>query len=156
MRYRVLFIAVFLVFVLLGLAALWSSHDRSSQVNASVNVFASPVNAGCYIAGPNDCRIHVDPFTINLAATKRLVFFQLVTIQSGTGTQRVIYDFRPDQSNPPPLSGSTFTPSLVTQDFAATCGQSYELSLQGQDTGDASALSLGLTGKFTCPSSALP
>jgi hypothetical protein len=63
----------------------------------------------------------------------------------------MIYDFRPDQSNPVPTSGSTFTPSLVAKDFAATCGKSYEISLQGQDTGDANAFNLGLTGYFTCP-----
>jgi hypothetical protein len=60
-------------------------------------------------------------------------------------------DFRPDQSNPVPYVGDTFTPSLVAKDFAASCSQSYTVSLQGQDTGDATPLNLGLTGQFTCP-----
>jgi hypothetical protein len=64
----------------------------------------------------------------------------------------VIYDFRPDQSNPAPPTGDTYTPSLVAQDYAATCGASYEISLQGQDTGDTGKFNLGLTGIFTCPS----
>jgi hypothetical protein len=66
----------------------------------------------------------------------------------------VIYDFRPDVSNPVPPLGDTYTPSLVAQDYAATCGASYSISLQGQDTADAGALNLGMTGQFTCPSSA--
>jgi hypothetical protein len=74
-----------------------------------------------------------------------------VAIQGGTGTQTMIYDFRPDQSNPVPPSGNTFTPSLVAKDFAATCGESYMISLQGMDSGDASLFNLGLTSQFTCP-----
>lgn len=145
-------------FLLFGLFALvlavlvaWPVLNNRGQVRAALDIFASPVHGGCYIAGPSDCRLHVEPFTINLASGKKLVKFQLIAIQSGTGTQTMIYDFRPDQSNPVPTSGSTFTPSLVAQDFAATCGKSYEISLQGQDTGDANAFNLGLTGYFTCP-----
>jgi hypothetical protein len=148
-------------FLLFGLFALvlavlvaWPVLNNRGQVRAALDIFASPVHGGCYIAGPSDCRLHVEPFTINLASGKKLVKFQLIAIQSGTGTQTMIYDFRPDQSNPVPTSGSTFTPSLVAQDFAATCGKSYEISLQGQDTGDANAFNLGLTGYFTCPSNA--
>jgi len=122
-------------------------------VKAAPDVYASPIHGGCYIAGPSDCRLHVEPFTINLSSGKKLVYFQLITIQAGTGLQKVIYDFRPDVSNPAPSSGSTFTPSLVAQDFAATCGKSYMISLQGQDTGDATPFNLGLTGQFTCTAS---
>src|SRR5512143_668312 len=111
---------------------------------AAPEIFASPIHGGCYIAGPSDCRIHVEPFTIDIASGKKLVFFQLVSIQMGTGKQTVIYDWRPDQSNPVPGIGSTYSPSLVAQDFAATCGKSYEISLQGRDTGDTSPFNLGL------------
>jgi hypothetical protein len=69
----------------------------------------------------------------------------------GSGAQTVIYDWRPDQSNPAPALGDTFTPSLVARDFAATCSQTYEVSLQGRDTGDANLFNLGLTSQFTCP-----
>jgi hypothetical protein len=117
-------------------------------------IFASPIQAGCYVEAPGQCRLHVEPFTINLAATTKLVFFQIVRITQGSGVQAVIYSFKPDQSNPVPITGSTFTPSLVAQDFAATCGTSYTLSLQGQDTGDAGAYNLGLTGVIACPATA--
>lgn len=120
---------------------------------AAPDIYASPVQGGCYVSGPSECRLHVDPFTINLTATKKLVRFQLVAIQGGTGIQTTIYDFRPDLSNPAPLSGSTYTPTLVAQDFAATCGKSYSISLQGQDTGDTNMFNLGLTDQFTCPAS---
>jgi hypothetical protein len=113
-------------------------------------IFASPIHGGCYIAGPSDCRIHVEPFTIDIASGQKLSFFQLIAIQMGTGKQTVIYDWRPDQSNPVPDIGTTYSPSSVAQDFAATCGKSYEISLQGKDTGDTGAFNLGLTGRFTC------
>ena len=132
-------------FVLAVLAGLLASpvFFGSDRAMAGPDIFASPVHGGCYIAGPSDCRIHVEPFTITIAAATKLVQFQLVAIQGGTGVQKVIYDFRPDQSNPVPPSGTTFTPSLVTQDFAATCGQSYEISLQGKDSGDTSVVQSG-------------
>jgi hypothetical protein len=153
MRIR-LFSLFGLIVLAAGLVVVWQAltpHDRAA---AAPEIFASPVQAGCYIAAPNDCRIHVERFTINLASGEKLVYFQLITIQQGTGIQRVLYDFRPDQSNPAPSSGDTYTPSLVAQDYAATCGKSYEISLQGQDTGDSSGLNLGITDYFTCPTTA--
>jgi hypothetical protein len=80
-----------------------------------------------------------------------LALFRLVAIRGRTGAQTTIYDWRPDQSNPVPALGTTYTPSLVAKDFAATCGESYEISLQGKDTGDTSIFNLGLTDQFTCP-----
>ncbi|MFN8595968.1 MAG: hypothetical protein U0559_07275 [Anaerolineae bacterium] len=118
---------------------------------AAPDIFASPVHAGCYLAKPDRCKIHVEPFTINIASGKKLALFRLVAIRMGTGTQTVIYDWRPDQSNPAPASGTTYTPSRVAKDFAARCGETYEVSLQGRDTGDTSVFNLGLTSQFTCP-----
>lgn len=117
---------------------------------AAPEIFASPIHGGCYIAGPSDCRIHVEPFTINIASGTKLALFKLVAIQMPSNVQIVLYDWRPDQSNPAPPLGTTYSPSLVAQDFAATCGKSYEISLQGKDTGDANVFNLGLTGQFTC------
>ena len=137
--------------IFLALTIVLSLSFRSNQAKAEVNIFASPIQAGCYIAAPHDCRMHVEPFTLDLASGTKLVYFQLISINSSNGAQRVIYDFRPDVSNPVPFIGDTYTPSLVAQDFAATCGTTYEISLQGQDTGDPGPFSLGLTGQFTCP-----
>ncbi len=117
---------------------------------AAPEIFASPVHAGCYLAKADRCKIHVEPFTINIASGQKLALFRLVAIRSSTGVQTTIYDWRPDLSNPVPASGTTYTPSSVAQDFAATCGKSYEINLQGQDTGDTNVFSLGLTGQFTC------
>jgi hypothetical protein len=86
-----------LIGLLLAIAIAFFYFTRSKQVRAEVNIYASPVQGGCYISAPNDCRLHVDPFTINLTPGSKLVFFQLVAINTGNGTQRVIYDFRPDQ-----------------------------------------------------------
>jgi len=120
-------------------------------VQAAPNIFASPVHAGCYLAKLDRCQIHVEPFTINIASGTKLVYFSLVAIKFPGGVQTVIYNWKPDQSNPAPSLGTTYTPSLVAKDFAATCGSTYEVSLQGQDTGDSSGFNLGLTGQFTCP-----
>ncbi len=147
------FLLVVIFFTLLSGALVgWAVNNPTNQVQAAPDIFASPVQAGCYIAAPADCRIHADPFTINIASGKKLVRFQLVTINiTRPGTQTVIYDFRTDQSNPVPSTGTTYTPSLVGQDFAATCGNTYQLSLQGQDSGDTGLFNLGLTNSFTCP-----
>ena len=153
MRIR-LFSLFGLVLLVAGLLAAWQALSHHARAAAAVpDIFASPVHGGCYIAATNDCRIHVEPFTINLASGKKLVLFQLIAIQMPGGTQTRIYDFRPDQSNPAPALGNTYTPSLVAQDYAAKCGATYEISLQGQDTGDTDIFNLGLTGQFTCPSS---
>jgi len=141
--------------VFLALTVAFLLYNRSDQVvTAEPEIYASPIQGGCYIADVNECRLHVDPFTINLTTGAKLVFFKLMTIESGTGLQTVIYDFRTDQSNPVPPSGTTYTPSLVSQDFAATCGHKYEISLQGQDTSNPATYNLRLTREFTCPSSA--
>jgi hypothetical protein len=138
--------------ILLGaLALMAATMVRPPVAQAAPDIFASPIQAGCYLTRPDRCKIHVDPFTINIAAGQKLVQFQLVAIRTGTGKQTVIYDFRPDQSNPVPFIGTTFTPSLVAKDFAATCGQSYTISLQGRDSGDASLFNLGSSTQFTCP-----
>ena len=128
------------------------SLEPQAKASGGVNIYASPVQAGCYLARHDLCKIHVDPYTITLASGEKLVSFQLITTRISTGVQRVIYDFRPDQSNPVPFTGNTYTPSLVAKDFAATCGQTYTLLLQGQDTGDPNPYNLGITGQFTCPS----
>ena len=143
-----------LILALLGLGLSLGqvlSVLASSARPAAPDIFASPVHAGCYRAKPDRCKIHVEPFTINIAPGTKLSRCQLVTIPGGTGAQQVIYDWRPDQSNPVPYSGTTYTPSLVAKDFAVTCGKSYQVNLQGRDTGDANLFSLGLTTQFTCP-----
>lgn len=142
---------VFNLTVFFILALLLAGPGQAPAVQAGPEIYASPVQAGCYLARRDRCKIHVDPYTITIANTKKLVRFQLVAIRAGTGVQTVIYDWRPDQSNPAPSSGSTYSPSPVAKDFGASCGGSYTLSLQGQDTGDTTLFNLGLTNQFTCP-----
>ncbi len=149
MRKQLFLSAVLLCLLSAGLVAL-PALLRPQRASAATQIFASPIQGGCYIAAPNDCRLHVDPFTIYLATGTKLVSFQLLAQPSG-GNLSVIYDFKPDLSNPVPFSGSTYAPSLVTQDFAATCGKTYALWLIGQDSGDANPFVLGGTGDFTCP-----
>ncbi len=151
MRIR-LFSLLGLIVLAAALLAAWQALTHHDRAAAAPDIFASPVHGGCYIAAPNDCRIHLEPFTIEIASGTKLAMFKLVAIRQSNGVQTMIYDFRPDQSNPVPPSGTSYTPSLVAQDYAATCGESYEISLQGKDTGDTNIFNLGLTGFFTCPS----
>jgi hypothetical protein len=153
MRNRFILVLGLVGLVIVGLFVLGPSILRGNPVRAAVDIFASPVQGGCYIAGPSECRIHLEPYTLDLTTGTKLVQFQLVAIQIGTNIQTVIYDWRPDQSNPVPFIGSTYSPSPVAQDFAATCGKTYTVSLQGRNTGDPSNFNLGVTGQFTCPSS---
>jgi len=113
----------------------------------SVKSFASPVHAGCYLAAPDECRIHVDPFTANVASGENLVRFQLRANGS------VIYDFSMDVSNPPE---GVYTATSVGLDFAVVCGTTYRVAALTQDSGDPGLGVAGLTGTITCPSGTPP
>ncbi len=128
------------------LSVCWTPPAARAEPSVSV----SPVHAGCYLARADRCKIHVEPFVIQVASGRKLVQFQLVATPSG-GSPRVIYDFRLDASNPLPYSGTTVAPSRVAKDFGARCGHTYTLMLTGRDTGDAVVYSLGQTAAFTCP-----
>lgn len=127
---------------LLGLAL--AAAVVAASPNVAGAVFASPVSAGCYIIAPNQCRIHIEPVTINIASGTKLAGVQLLL------DQNVIYDFGVDVSNPPPPIGDTYTLSPVAVDFGAACGKTHQLVLRGKDSGDTSSLTLGFTS-FTCP-----
>jgi hypothetical protein len=142
MRRRLL---VGLVIMAAALAVGGALHwSETGQALAEPQGFASPINGGCYIAAPNVCKIHIDPFTINIndGAGARLELFQLYANGS------LIYDFRPDVSNPPAVD---YSPSLVMQDFAARCGATYYVNMIAKDSTDANPLNYGQTAQFTCP-----
>ncbi|HOU24486.1 MAG TPA: hypothetical protein PKW05_10905 [Anaerolineae bacterium] len=131
------------------LFAVGSGLAPRAMVEAATS--ASPVHAGCYQLRLSACKIHVEPFAINLSPGQKLVRFRLVAVPVGGGAATTIYDFRPDLSNPLPREGNTITPSLVAKDYAATCGRTYSIVLQGQGVGDSALLTLGSTDQFTCP-----
>lgn len=142
MKRRLVSLIVALAIVLIASAGSGLLYRKDAD--AAPAGFASPINVGCYIAAPNQCRIHVDPFTINIndGAGARLQQFTLYANGSP------IYDFRTDVSNPP---GLDYSPSLVAQDFAATCGTTYIVNMVAKDTTDANPLNYGQTTAFTCP-----
>jgi len=126
--------------------------ERPAAALAGPSVYASPLHGGCYQVRPDRCKIHLEPFSIALAPGTSLVRFQVTAINAASGKQTIIYDFRPDLSNPPSaFFGSTYTPTSVAKDFAAICSNTYTVSLQGQDSGDGAMFNLGQTGQFTCP-----
>jgi hypothetical protein len=112
---------------------------------AAFGVQTSPINAGCYIAEPGKCLIHVDPFAIKVTPGRTLSSFKLLA--SGTP----IYQLATDVSNPPI---GNYTPSASKMDFAVSCGQSYTLALSAKDSGDASYIQIGSTPPLACPDGA--
>lgn len=108
-------------------------------------VQSSPINAGCYIAEPGKCLIHVDPFTIHVTPGKTLSSFRLLA--SG----KPIYQFATDVSSPPV---GNYTSSASKLDFAVSCGQSYSLALSAKDSGDVGYVQIGSTPALTCPDGA--
>jgi hypothetical protein len=149
MHRRIYLITGILVFSAALLAA--PALLRSSQVSGEPVTFSNSLQAGCYIAGPDDCRIHTDPFTIKTNGSKKLVAFTMMAIETGSGSEKPLYDFRTNDNEPSSHKGSMYTPSLVTQDFAVTCGKTYQLSLRGIDSSDASQQTYATTAAFTCP-----
>ena len=145
---KTLILLSLLLLVLFSAFAAWQFFAPQQNVTAAPEVFQSGISAGCYIAAPNACKIHIDPFTINVddGNNEKLVEFQIVANDS------VIYHFKTDSTSANIPSGD-YAPSLVMQDFAATCGETYEVQLRAKDEGDAGLLIAGTTGTFTCPSS---
>lgn len=137
-------IFILLLAVVAGLVARFASLDEASAAPAVPAGFASPINGGCYIAAPNQCKLHVDPFTVNINEGGGVVLEKFTLYANGNP----IYDFRTDVSNPP---HADYAPSLVMADFAAECGQTYYMNLVAKDSSDNSPANYGQTAQFTCP-----
>jgi hypothetical protein len=142
------FILLFLLLlILIAAIAFWPLLSQRQSATAAPEVFQSGINAGCYIAAPNVCKIHVDPFTINVddGNGEKLVEFQV----RANGV--IIYHFKTDAAFAFRPVGD-YTPSLVMQDFAATCGEEYFVDLLAKDTGNVILNLAAMTEQFTCPS----
>jgi hypothetical protein len=105
-------------------------------------VFSSPINAACVQVAPSECKLHFDPFTIQISPGATLEAFQL------QANDKILYDFRTDLSNPP--MGS-YSPSLVKLGYAATCGKTYTVNLLARDSGDPGFLNIGQAENIVCP-----
>jgi hypothetical protein len=144
MHTRTLFTFVLVAAALVLAGGSLLLQDRPAT--AAPVVFAGALHGGCYIAAPNTCKIHVDPFTVNVdeGGGGQLIEFLL---QANGAT---IYHFATSsQDSYKPLGD--YTPSLVMEDFLAQCGQTYSLNLLARDTLDSSLYNTALTGQFTCP-----
>ncbi len=146
MRSRVPVLAFVVLAIAVSLLAIFPVLNKPQAALAAEDVFASPLNGGCYIAEASQCRIHIDPYTVNVGVGNRL---QAVRLQANGTT---VYDYKTDVSNPPPFSGATYTISNVALDFAATCGTTYVINMLGKANNDANFLNMGQTASFTCPS----
>jgi len=110
-------------------------------------VLPSAVNAGCYLAAAGDCRVHIDPITINMSPGRHLVAVQV------RADDTPVYDFRADAASPPSGSYSPSTPAL---DVGVQCNQTVVVTLLAQDSGDPVFAKVGETTTITCPSGTLP
>ena len=126
---------------LLLILVLKPPEKAEVSADQTLQVFASQLHGGCYLATRSICKLKVDPFTINTSAS--LVNFKL------QANGHTIYDFSTDQSNPP---FGNYTPSLVKGDFAAQCGQTYVMKVIAADSSaPTSYYNLGSTRSITCP-----
>ena len=59
-----------LILALLGafLATSFPGPGQPQPASAEVTIYASSVQAGCYRAKPDQCKIHVEPFTITVVS----------------------------------------------------------------------------------------
>lgn len=128
--------------ILLTGGNLLLAQPQTTTAAPEQQVYASPINAGCYQATRTTCKIHVDQFTINKSSGPALLGFQLYANAS------LVYDFKTDVSNPPK---GNYTPSLVKQDFAVTCGQTYDVMLAAKDADNPNYYVLGVDYDVTCP-----
>ncbi len=119
-----------------------SGASPQSGASASPNVFASPVHAGCYRSAWGDCKIRVDPFTVQVAAGRGFVGLRILA------NGKLLYDVRADALYRPT---GNFTPTLPKMDFAAHCNQIYTVAVIARDTGDTTYYTTGQTATFTCP-----
>jgi hypothetical protein len=144
MKQRILISGIVIVILAASGIILWPNLPWNLTAQAApADMYYSPIHGGCYIAAPNQCRLHVDPFTANMTGGSHLVEVQL------KANGNLIYHFKTDISSVP---NGNFTPSLVMQDFAATCGTTYTITLFARDSGSGSLGQWGQTGQFTCPS----
>lgn len=125
-------------------SAAWIIAKEPQATSAAPEnvVYASPIHASCYLATRSTCKIQIDPFTIQKSTGPALLGFQVLA--NGT----LLYDFKTDVSNPPILN---YTPSRVKQDFAATCGTTYDIFLIAKDASDPNYYVLGGIQDVVCP-----
>lgn len=134
--------SLLLIALVTAAAVIWLVRPQPTQAAPELTVYASPINAGCYLATKSTCKIRVDPFTIASSGTPALFGFQLRANGS------VIYDFRTDVSNPP---FGNYSPSRVKLDFAASCGKTYVINLVARDLDDPAFYNLGQVVNVVCP-----
>lgn len=145
MNRRIVLALIVVVILLAGFGLLrLADQPRAAAAPDTPAGFASPINGGCYIAAPDVCKIHIDPFTININDGQGARLEKFTLYANGMP----IYDFRTDVSNPP---GVDYSPSLVMEDFAAECGTTYVVNMIAKDSTDANPLNYGQTTEFTCP-----
>ncbi len=149
---------VFILILTTLLLTLGIHHKTRAQDDGRVpDTFAQSLSAGCYITAANQCRIHVEPFTIpvNQSTGERVAEFIISANNVSGGSSYTLYHHHTAGSYSYKPVGS-WSPTLVTEDFYGVCGQTYYLNILTR--GDTSTTTgtfgnAGATGNFTCPTS---
>ncbi|MDX1664761.1 MAG: hypothetical protein R3272_13295 [Candidatus Promineifilaceae bacterium] len=159
MRRKAVLTTLLALSVLLVTGSLVLAQDDAEP--QAPEVFAHEIYGGCYLAELDQCRIHVEPFTINVDAAnnERLAEFRLSANNESGGTSLLLYHFSTDASYSRMPVGD-YTPSFVqNQDYGAVCGETYNLRVTARGatpSSDGSLLVSAISGPFTCPQPATP
>ena len=119
-----------LVIILLASTGLTGSLFAQESPNAP-QTFAQPLYAGCYLAAENVCRIHVEPFEVqvNESAGERAAEFRLFANNvNDSAASFELYNFHTSSSYSFKPQND-YSPTLVTQDFYAQCGETYTINV---------------------------
>ncbi|GAB4580955.1 MAG: hypothetical protein Fur0022_37000 [Anaerolineales bacterium] len=143
MKKSSLFIVLMLGLIALTGGMILKNQWAAPRASAAPTVLVGSLQAGCYLITPTSCRLSVEPFTISIADSERLVSFNL------TANDQILYDFGASSALNPVIGD--YLPSPVALDFAARCGQTYTLNLHALDTGDLDFVTIGETQPITCP-----
>jgi len=153
MKKKLIILSLIVLTVLAAITA-WPLLIRQDKAAAAPEVFAGGINGGCYITAPNVCKIHVDPFIVNVddGGGFKLVEFQLQAVRVVNMVEQAfpIYNFKTD-ARPEYRQGGDYQPTLVALDYAASCDEDYFIRLVAQDESDAELFEVAKTQIFTCP-----
>lgn len=111
--------------------------------------------AGCYKLEESVCRIHVQPFEIQVDETvdERAAEFALFASNTVTGNAVELWRFATDATfNEKPIGD--YSPPLPKADFPAQCGETYVVTIETRgNTSDTEGTlaTTGSSGEFTCP-----
>lgn len=148
---------IFLTFAIILLTLGVHHTSRAQDDGRTPDTYAQSLHGGCYITAANQCRIHVEPFTIpvDTQGGERTAEFKINANNVSGGSSFTLYHHHTSSSWYYKPVGY-YSPSLPTEDFYGVCGQTYYLNIitRGDTLSTPGSFgNAGITGQFTCPAS---